>query len=111
VVAGPVEKNLRFVLEPPEGPRMDDARPVTLKFRPKNVARLWIFTAARFPGFLGIGRQETCFVRLHFFARFPAIAIGFSAPSRLVRHIRTIRRSSALASPHLTAPAERRLNF
>ena len=84
MVAGTVEKNLRFIFQPAKRPRMNDAGSVALKLCPERMARLRILTSPGFARLLGVRRQNPRFVLLHLLAGFPAIA------HRLIRHVRSI---------------------
>src|SRR6266545_8228016 len=70
VIASPVQENLRFVLEPAKSARMNDPRPVALKFRAIPMAWFWAFSTARVTGFFGKRREHGAFARFHFFACF-----------------------------------------
>src|SRR6188472_3638583 len=67
MIAGAVEKDLRFVFQPPECTRMDDPRTVPLKFSAISVTRFTVQSAARFARFLS-NRRERCALRLLHFA-------------------------------------------
>jgi hypothetical protein len=46
MIASAVQKNLRFVFHPPKSARMNDPRPVALKFGSVSVLRLRVFSSA-----------------------------------------------------------------
>src|SRR5689334_3577117 len=69
MIAGAVEEHLRLVFHPAKRARMNDPRPVTLKFRTKRVAWLGIFSSARFVRFLRKRRERRALSRLHLLAR------------------------------------------
>ena len=58
VVAGAVQKDLRLVFEPAEGPGMDDPVAVALVMRAPCRWRFAVLAAARVPAELGLGRQN-----------------------------------------------------
>src|SRR5262249_60841357 len=71
MVAGAVEKNLRFVFQPPERARMNDARTIALKFGAISMTRLSVLSPARVTGFLSNRSEPFVLPLLHLFARLP----------------------------------------
>ncbi len=71
MIAGPVEKNLRFIFQAAERARMNDARTIPLKFGAIGVTRLTVLSPARSARFLSKGRERCAFPLLHLFARLP----------------------------------------
>src|SRR6266404_4266001 len=65
MIAGAVKKNLSLVLESAKGPRMNDARAITLKLGPISMGRLGKSPPARIARFLCERRERSRFVRLH----------------------------------------------
>src|ERR1035441_10842883 len=61
VVAGAVEKNLRFVFKPSEGARMNDAVAVTLVLGAPFGRQFGIFAAASVAAELRVGRENLAF--------------------------------------------------
>src|SRR6266513_626170 len=96
MIAGAVQKNLRLVFHPPKGARMNDPRPVALKFRSIRMARLGIFAAARVAGFLRKRRQRSPLSRLHLLASLPTFV-----------HDKITNRLSILVSSVSDFPAKR----
>ena len=74
MVAGAVEKNLRFVFQAAERARMNDARTIPLKFGAIGVTRLTVLPSARFARFLSNRRERCALPLLHLFARLPFCA-------------------------------------
>jgi hypothetical protein len=66
------------------------------------VAGLREFSSTRIAGFLRKRRQHPAFVRFHFLPRLPALTPGRGV-TRIIRHIRTIRRWPCFASPELAS--------
>src|SRR6185503_12620700 len=52
MIAGAIQENLRLIFQSPKRARVDDARPVPLKFGPERVARLGVLPPSGFAGFL-----------------------------------------------------------
>ena len=77
MVAGAVEKNLRFVFEAAERARMNNACTIALKFGAIGVTRLIVLPPARFARFLRDGRERSALPLLHLFARLPFCAHVF----------------------------------
>src|SRR6266540_6164279 len=74
MVAGAVEKNLRFVFQAAERARMDNACTIPLKFGAIGVTGLIVSPPARFAGFLS-NRCERCALSpLHLLAHLPFCA-------------------------------------
>jgi len=80
MVTGPIQEDLRFVLEPAKGPRMNDACAISLKFCAIRMAGLWIFSAARIARSLGKRRNRGALRRFHFLARLVAVSM-FAGPA------------------------------
>src|SRR5438876_1711560 len=59
MITGPIQEDLRFVLEPAKGSRMNDARAIALKFCAVRMAGLWIFSAARIARSLAKRRKRS----------------------------------------------------
>src|SRR6266700_5299175 len=76
MVTGSIQKDLRFVLEPAKGPRMNDACAIALKFHAVRMAGLRIFSAARIARSLGKRRKRGALRRFHFVARFVAVSLS-----------------------------------
>ena len=89
MIAGSVQENLGLIFQAAKGPRMNDPRPVALELRPEDVPRLGIFSAARFAGLLGKGRQDADLVGFHLLPRFPAGGQN-GGPKRLSCHGQTL---------------------
>src|SRR5216110_2718039 len=100
MIAGPVQENLGLIFQAAKGPRMNDPRPVALELRPEDVPRLGIFSAARFAGLLGKGRQDADLVGLHLLPRFPGLPRAHGV-GRIVGHTGIIGCSFGFASPEL----------
>ena len=73
MVTGPVEENLRLVLQPAKRPRVNDACAIALKFRPIRMARLGVLPPAGVSRFLCKRREHGLFCRLHLRTRLPAL--------------------------------------
>jgi len=80
MITGPIQEDLRFVLEPAKGSRMNDPRAIALKFCTVRMAGLRIFSAARIAGSLGKRRKHGALRRFHFVARLVAVSI-FAGPN------------------------------
>src|SRR6266487_467454 len=108
MIAGPVQKNLRLILEPSKRACMNDPRAIALQFRAVGVAGLRIFAPARVTRFLG-KRRERCMLRgLHFLARPVAASLCEAQPClSLLGYVyfshTIISRLSILASPQVRA--------
>ena len=85
MIARAVQENLRLVLEPTKGTRMNNARAVSLKFRAERVTRFGMFTPARVARFLRERRERGPLGCLHFLARLPARWQN-GAATLIVRH-------------------------
>ena len=72
VIAGAVEKNLRFVFEPAKSARMNDPVAVALVMRPPIGRRFRMFATARVPAELRVRARE-------FAARFVPVPVGCGA--------------------------------
>src|SRR5919198_1089246 len=70
MVAGPIQKNLRLVLHSAKRARMNNACPISLKFRPKRMAGLRILPAPRVARLFRKRRKNSALASFHFFARF-----------------------------------------
>src|SRR5947207_12137369 len=68
VIASPVQENLRFVLEPAKSARMNDSRPIALKFGAVRMAGFRIFSSARVTRLLPKRRKRSALPRLDFLA-------------------------------------------
>src|SRR5438034_11399583 len=79
MITGPSQEDLRFVLEPAKGPRMNDPRAIALKFCAVRMAGLRIYSAARIARSLGKRRKHGALRRFHFVARFVAVSL-FAGP-------------------------------
>jgi hypothetical protein len=71
MIAGAVEENLRLVLQPAKGARMNDPRAIALKFGAVVMAQLGVFPSPRLAGFLRERREDTKLVRLHLLPCLP----------------------------------------
>src|SRR4030095_1743853 len=85
VIACSVQKNLRLVLEPAKSTRMNNTRPVALKFHAVFVPGLRIFSTARVARFLGKWREGSALRRLHCLSRPGAGSVA--SPTVLQLHV------------------------
>src|ERR1043166_6007040 len=104
MIARAVEKNLRFIFEPAKRARMNDARPVALKFRPVSVTRLRIFAALRFARFLRERRERCPLGGFHLLARLP-ISAHAAISSRHAKSVRSLSGPRATVARRGALPA------
>jgi len=69
MIAGAVEKYLRFVFQTAEPLRMNDSRAITLIFRAERMMGFAMPSTGRFGGTLGKRSERTVFLLLHHLTR------------------------------------------
>src|SRR5689334_23307123 len=67
MVARPVQKDLRLIFEAAKRSRVNDSRPVALKFRSIGMTRFGILPPSRIARLLSKRQQDGTFGRLHLF--------------------------------------------
>ena len=68
MIASPIQENLRLILEPAKGTRVNDAGAITLKFGAIGMTGFRIFSAARIARFLCKCRKHAPLIGLHLLA-------------------------------------------
>src|SRR6266567_8417701 len=84
MIAGPIQKHLRFVFQTAECSRMNDPRAIALKFGAIRMAGLRILSAARIARFLCKRSESSSLGRFHFLAG----PVAASASSRKLSEVR-----------------------
>jgi hypothetical protein len=73
MVTGPVEENLRLVLQPAKRARVNDPCAIALKFSAIGVARLGVLPPTRVAGFLSKRREQSALCSLDLRTRLPTL--------------------------------------
>ena len=73
MVTGPVEENLRLILQPAKRARVNDPCAIALKFSAIGVARLGVLPPTRVAGFLSKRREQSALCSLDLRTCLPAL--------------------------------------
>src|SRR6266550_1664766 len=100
MIAGPIQKHLRFVFQSAECSRMNNPRTIALKFRAIRMAGLRILSAVRIARFLRERSERSSLRRFHFLAG----PVAASASQRKLWEVRGVwSRRSLLGCLHFHA--------
>src|SRR5438094_6097582 len=72
MITGPIEENLRLILQPAKRARVNDPCAIALKFSAIGVARLGVLPPTRVAGFLSKRREHVALRCLHLRTCLPA---------------------------------------